>query len=170
MAQDVSRRRLLQFGGIAAASVVLSGPRPFSASGLVGMAAAAEATPAPTGMLTDLLPQALGTGAGQNPRFSWQVPDLREGTVQRAYQLQLAATPGGFEDDDQLVWDSGKQDSVDSTAVPYGGPALKPRTAYWWRVRSWVNKRSAWSEPVLLATSVEDEWEAKPIWVAKPGR
>ncbi|MDX3865950.1 family 78 glycoside hydrolase catalytic domain [Streptomyces europaeiscabiei] len=165
MAQDFPRRRLLQFGGIAAASVVLSGPRPFSASGPVGMAAASEATPAPTGMLTDLLPQALGTGAGQNPRFSWQVPDLREGTVQRAYQLQLAATPGGFEDDDQVVWDSGKQDSVDSTAVPYGGPALKPRTAYWWRVRSWVNKRSAWSEPVLLATSVEDEWEAKPIWV-----
>ena len=68
-------------------------------------------------MLTDLLPRALGTSAGHNPRFSWQVPDFCAGTVQHAYQLQLAATPGGFQDD-ELVWDSGKRKSADSTAVP----------------------------------------------------
>ncbi|WP_216587727.1 family 78 glycoside hydrolase catalytic domain [Streptomyces brasiliscabiei] len=164
MARDFSRRRLLQLGGTVAASVVLTGPRAVAAPGSVASAAAAEAALVPTGMLTDLLPRALATTAGRNPRFSWQVPDFREGTVQRAYQLQVATTPGGFEDDDLLQWDSGKQDSVESTAVPYGGPALKPRTAYWWRVRNWCNKRSEWSAPVLLATSVEDEWEAKPIW------
>ena len=163
MARDFSRRRLLQLGGTVAASVVLSGPRAFAAPGQGAANAAAGKPPAPTGMLTDLLPKALGTSAGQNPRFSWQVPDFCAGTVQRAYQLQLAATPGGFEDD-ELVWDSGRRTSADSTAVPYGGPALKPRTAYWWRVGSWGEKRSAWSEPTLLATSVEDEWEAEPIW------
>ncbi|MDX3733217.1 family 78 glycoside hydrolase catalytic domain [Streptomyces caniscabiei] len=163
MARDFSRRRLLQLGGTVAASVVLSGPRAVAAAGPGAVATAAGKPPAPTGMLTDLLPRALGTSAGQQPRFSWQVPDFCAGTVQRAYQLQLAATPGGFEDD-ELVWDSGRRKSADSTAVPYGGPALKPRTAYWWRVSSWGEKRSAWSEPTLLATSVEDEWEAKPIW------
>lgn len=126
-------------------------------------------------MLTDLLPKGLGVGlgglgpgttAGKRPRFSWQVPDFGDGTLQSAYQLQLAATPTGFEND-QLIWDSGKVTSAASTAVTYGGPALKPRTAYWWRVSSWADKgeRSAWSTPVLLATSVEDEWEAEPIWV-----
>ncbi|KUM69870.1 family 78 glycoside hydrolase catalytic domain [Streptomyces curacoi] len=162
MSWDLSRRRLLQLGGVTAASVVLTGPRALAAA--QPAAAPAGQPPAPSGMLADLLPQALGTSAGQRPRFSWQMPDFGAGTVQRAYQLQLAATPGGFEAD-RLVWDSGRQDSADSTAVPYGGPPLEPRTAYWWRVRSWGEKRSAWSRPVLLATSVEDEWEAEPIWV-----
>ncbi|TQE37934.1 hydrolase [Streptomyces ipomoeae] len=171
MARALSRRRLLQLGGTAAASVVLSGgpqafaaPAPRAAAGPMGVPGAPGKPPAPTGMLADLLPQALGTSAGERPRFSWQVPDFGAGTVQRAYQLQVAATPGGF-DDDRLVWDSGKRASADSTAVPYAGPALEPRTAYWWRVSSWGEQRSAWSEPALLATSVEDEWEAEPIWV-----
>lgn len=155
MSWDLSRRRLLQLGGLTAASVVLTGPRALAAPGK---------PPAPTGTLADLLPQALATTAGQRPRFSWQVPDFGAGTVQRAYQLQVAATPGGF-DDDRLVWDSGKRTSAASVAVPYEGPALQPRTAYWWRVASWGEKRSSWSQPTLLATSVEDRWEAEPIWV-----
>ncbi|MFI6034964.1 family 78 glycoside hydrolase catalytic domain [Streptomyces sp. NPDC051315] len=159
MAWDISRRRLLQLGGAATASVVLTGPRALAA----GPPGTAGQPPRPTGMLADLLPRSLGTSAGRQPRFSWMVPDFGAGTVQRAYQLQLATTPGGFETD-QLVWDSGKRLSADSVAVPYGGPALKPRTAYWWRVSSWGERRSAWSEPALLATSVEDEWEAEPIW------
>ncbi|MDW4903963.1 family 78 glycoside hydrolase catalytic domain [Streptomyces sp. ADMS] len=163
MSWDLSRRRLLQLGGATAASVVLTGPRALAAPG-PGAAAAPGRPPVPTGMLTDLLPQALTTSAGQNPRFSWQVPDFCAGTLQRAYQLQLAAAPGGFADE-RLVWDSGRRQSADSTAVPYAGPPLQPRTAYWWRVASWGDKRSAWSEPALLATSVEDEWEAEPIWV-----
>jgi alpha-L-rhamnosidase len=155
MPWDLSRRRLLQIGGGTAASVVLTGPR---------AVAAPAKPPAPTGTLTDLLPQALGTTAGQQPRFSWQVPDFGACTVQRAYQLQVAATPGGFEDD-RLVWDSGRRVSADSVAVPYEGPPLQPRTAYWWRVASWGGTRSAWSAPTLLATSMEEEWEAEPIWV-----
>ncbi|MGW0820146.1 family 78 glycoside hydrolase catalytic domain [Streptomyces sp. NPDC002845] len=166
MSWDLSRRRLLQLSGAAAASVVLTGPRALAATdpgAAPAAAAAAGKPPAPTGTLADLLPQALTAGPGQRPRFSWQVPDLGAGTVQRAYQLQLATTPGGF-DDDRLVWDSGRRESADSTAVPYAGPALQPRTAYWWRVSSWGETRSAWSEPALLATSVEDAWEAEPIW------
>lgn len=155
MSWTPSRRRLLQLGGLTAASVVLTGPRAVAAPGK---------PPAPTGTLADLLPQALTTTAGQRPRFSWQVPDLGAGTLQRAYQLQVATTPGGFEDD-RLVWDSGRKLSADSVAVPYAGPALKPRTAYWWRVASWGETRSAWSQPTLLATSVEDQWEAEPVWV-----
>ncbi|MES5819867.1 family 78 glycoside hydrolase catalytic domain [Streptomyces sp. RG80] len=163
MSWDLSRRRLLQLGGVTAASVVLTGPRALAADG-PGVAAAPGKPPAPTGTLADLLPQALVTTAGERPRFSWQVPDFGAGTVQTAYQLQVAATPGGFEED-RLVWDSGKRRSAASVAVAYEGPALQPRTAYWWRVAGWGEKRSSWSEPALLATSVEDEWEAQPIWV-----
>ncbi|MFI2433312.1 family 78 glycoside hydrolase catalytic domain [Streptomyces sp. NPDC018693] len=164
MSWELSRRRLLRIGGATAASVVLGGPRAFAADGPAGAAPAVGGPPGPTGTLADLLPQALVAGAGERPRFSWQVPDFGAGTLQRAYQLQVAATPGGFEDD-RLVWDSGRRTSAESVAVPYGGPPLEPRTAYWWRVASWGEKRYAWSEPALLATSVEDEWEGRPIWV-----
>ncbi|MDO0917053.1 hypothetical protein QQM39_41525 [Streptomyces sp. DT2A-34] len=126
MSWDLSRRRLLQLGGVTAASVVLTGPRALAAA--PSAAATVGQPPAPSGMPADLLPQALGTSAGQRPRFSWQMPDFGAGTVQQAYQLQLAATPAGFEED-RLIWDSGRQESAASTAVPYGGPALEPRTA-----------------------------------------
>ncbi len=161
MSWELPRRSFLNLGGATMASVALG------VSGAVPAAAAAD-SPAPTGMLTDLLPQGLGTTAGQAPRFSWLVPDFGAGTLQRAYQLQLAATPAAFKDDDLVLWDTGKTTSAASTAVPYTGPALQPRTAYWWRVRSWAGKRSAWTDPVLLSTSVEDQWEATPIW-APPG-
>lgn len=159
---NLSRRRLLQIAGTTAASVMLTGPRVLAAPGKLP-----ESTgklPAPTGMLTDLLPQALNTAAGQGPRFSWQVPDFGAGTVQRFYQLQVASSPSDF-DSGKLVWDSGLQTSDSSVAVPYEGPALEARTAYWWRVSSWGKQASDWSEPTLLATSVEDQWEAKPIWL-----
>jgi alpha-L-rhamnosidase len=155
MSKHLSRRTVLQVGAAASASVVLNGPWT--------SAAAQGKPPAPTGLLTDLLPECLGTSSGQGPRFSWQVPDLGPGTRQRAYQLEVATTPAGF-DGHHLVWSSGKVAGAESTAVNYGGPVLKPRTAYWWRVSSWGDKRSSWSKPVLMATAVEDEWQAEPIW------
>jgi len=131
---DLSRRRLLQLSGAAAASVVLTGPPAVAAS--AGAAAHSPGAGGPSGLLTDLLPQGLGMTAGQQPRFSWQVPDFGAGTTQRAYQVQLAATPDAWDDRRRVLWDSGRTESADSVAVPYGGPALRPRTAYWWRVRS----------------------------------
>lgn len=159
MSRHPTRRTALQLGAAASAAVVFTGPRATAAAQGNGKGA----PPAPTGLLTDLLPRALGTTAGQRPRFSWQVPDLGPRTRQRAYQLEVATTPAGFRNH-RLVWSSGRVAAADSTAVAYGGPALKPRTAYWWRVRSWADKPSSWSEPVLMATAVEDEWQAEPIW------
>lgn len=151
----LSRRKLLQVVGTTAASVVLSGPRAL---------AALDKPHAPSRLLTDLLPQALNTSAEQRPRFSWQVPDFGVDTIQRFYRIQVASSPDGFARS-KLIWDSGLQPSASSVAVPYEGPTLRPRTAYWWRVLSWGKQASGWSEPTLMATSVKDQWEAKPIWL-----
>ncbi|MFJ3673312.1 family 78 glycoside hydrolase catalytic domain [Streptomyces sp. NPDC090106] len=160
MSRPLSRRRILQASGAVAASVVLTGT-PAAAAAPTGHSSGASG--APSGLLTDLLPQGLGTAAAQGPRFSWQVPDAGSATVQRAYQVQLATTPNDFSKR-HLVWDSRTVASAQSTALPYGGPALEPRTAYWWRVRTLAQGWSAWSDPVLMATSVEDQWTAAPIW------
>ncbi|QHY97084.1 Glyoxalase/Bleomycin resistance protein/Dioxygenase superfamily protein [Streptomyces sp. S4.7] len=102
MSRHPTRRTALQLGAAASAAVVFTGPRASAAAQGRGKGA----PPAPTGLLTDLLPQALGTTAGQRPRFSWQVPDLGPRTRQRAYQLEVATTPAGFKNH-RLVWSSG---------------------------------------------------------------
>ncbi|SNS30350.1 family 78 glycoside hydrolase catalytic domain [Actinomadura mexicana] len=126
-----------------------------------GTAAASPAARTPSGLLTSLMPDGLGVTA--RPRLSWQVADLGPGTRQTHYQVQFATTPARLEHGPH-AWDSGRAASAASVAVPYGGPALSPRTAYWWRVRTFDGHRaSRWSEPALLATGV-GEWSAEPIW------
>ncbi|MFD4577378.1 family 78 glycoside hydrolase catalytic domain [Streptomyces sp. NPDC058417] len=166
MSRELSRRTMLHLGGAVVASVGPAQPASAAASPLA--AHADDEAPVPDGLLANLLTRGLGVAAGRDLRLSWQVPDQGPGTVQHAYQIQLASLPKGFERGD-LVWDSGRVESAASTAVPYAGRALKPRTAYWWRVRTWGTRRSGWSRPVLLATSVEDQWQARPVW-APPGR
>lgn len=174
MSPQVSRRHVLQLGGAGAASVVLAAQPAFAAAASTAGAGPAargcEGTAAPTGLLADLLPQALGVPAGEAPLFSWQVPDQGAGTVQAAYRIQVATSPDALGAHSRMLWDSGKVASAASTAVPYAGPALRSRTAYWWRVRTWGPGGSGWSRPALLATSMDDEWQATPIWVrGNPG-
>ncbi|TDD87808.1 hydrolase [Actinomadura darangshiensis] len=159
----ISRRHFLGASAAGAAGAVVLGPAGGTAS------AAPPAARTPSGLLTSLLPDGLGVTAAR-PRLSWQVADLGHGTKQTHYQVQFATTPsrlGG-----RHVWDSGRVASADSVAVPYGGPALSPRTVYWWRVRMFDGHGSSrWSEPALLATGVAD-WTAEPIWapaVQAPG-
>ncbi|SPT57180.1 Uncharacterised protein [Actinomadura madurae] len=156
----MSRRRFLgaSAAGVTGA-VVLGDAGPASA-------ASPAASPArgrtPSGLLTSLLPAGLGVTA-TGPRLSWQVADLGPGTRQTHYQVQFATTPARLERGPRL-WDSGRVASARSVAVPYGGPALEPQTAYWWRVRTFDGHRSSrWSEPALLATGV-GAWTAEPIW------
>jgi len=93
----------------------------------------------PTGLLVEHLSNPLGID-NPAPCFSWQIKSPRRGVKQTAYQIQVAS-------DKQLLgigrpdmWDSGKVDSSDQTAVPYGGKKLASRQAYYWRVRVWDEK------------------------------
>lgn len=171
MSPTVSRRHVLQLGGAGAAAAVLASQPGLAAGATTGDDAASQPTASvPTGLLADLLPQALGVPSAEAPLFSWQVPDAGAGTVQSAYQIQVATSPEGFGVRGRMLWDSGRTASAASTAVRYGGPSLSSRTAYWWRVRTWTPGNSGWSEPALLATSMDGEWEAVPIWVrGNPG-
>ncbi|WP_455578039.1 glycoside hydrolase family 78 protein [Actinomadura luteofluorescens] len=153
----MSRRHFLGASAAGVAGTVVLG----SAGGTASAAPAPPAARTPSGLLTSLMPDGLGVGA--RPRLSWQVADLGPGTKQTHYQVQFATTPARLEHGPH-AWDSGKAASAVSVAVPYGGPALSPRTVYWWRVRTFDGPRaSRWSEPALLATGVGG-WSAEPIW------
>ena len=105
----------------------------------------------PTGLLTDLLHDAVGAGVGSCPCFSWLVRALGDGAVQSAWHIVIdresvaaGAGRGG-------VWDSGRMAGSDSSAVRFGGAALAAGR-YWWSVRLWTggDQPGPWAEPVAF--------------------
>ena len=125
--------------------------------------------------------------ATPRPRLSWVVPtvalwpksplssELAVATdiMQTAYQIRfyrfdplkaLAPAKGAKQYDypmpepgKTLVWDSGRVESGQSTAVTYGGPALDSDTVYGWEVKTWLNTGTecGWSELKLFKTAPE---------------
>ncbi|TDC45022.1 hydrolase [Actinomadura sp. KC345] len=156
----MARRRFLGASAAGATGAVVLGSAGTAAAAPAGGAARRT----PSGLLASLMPDGLGITAAR-PRLSWQVADLGPGTEQTHHQVQFATTPARLERGPRF-WDSGRVASGASVAVPYGGPALSPETAYWWRVRTFDGHRSSrWSEPALLATGV-GAWTAEPIWTS----
>lgn len=76
---------------------------------------------------------------------------------QNAYQIEVTG-----------VWDSRKIVSDQSVNVEYGGPALKPGTAYGWKIRVWdeADEVSAWSNPALWTRGIfrPEHWKAQ--WIS----
>ncbi|OLS42202.1 alpha-L-rhamnosidase [Bacillus sp. MRMR6] len=99
----------------------------------------------------------------KRPRISWKIQSDRRGTMQKAYQIQVA-------NDDEfcdLIWDTGKVESAESIHIEYEGPNVHSRIRYYYRVKIWDNyKREAnwsdtgWWETALLA---KEEWKA--AWI-----
>ena len=90
-----------------------------------------------------------------HPAFSWIVPGETEGTCQTAYRLIVADNPADAAAGKGNVWDSGEVGSDRSVAVRYAGEALKPGTAYFWRVKTTTNTEgeSDWSEVKAFRTA-----------------
>lgn len=122
-----------------------------------------------TDLTVESAPHPLGLGETQ-PRFGWIATSRERGQRQTAYRILVASTADLLARDKGDVWDSGRVDSPESVAAPHGGPALRSRTRYWWKVRVWDadGRPSAWSQPDwwemgLLSPA---DWRAK--WIAGP--
>ena len=89
-----------------------------------------------------------------HPRFSWVVPSSGNGTMQTAYQIQVATCVEKLLVNAD-VWDSQKCAGNQSVSVPYQGADLQPSSYYYWRVKTWDNHgvESGWSEPKLFLTA-----------------
>ena len=109
-------------------------------------------------------PLGLGT---RTPRLSWWIHGDARGIVQAEYQVQVARTADDLTRGRNLVWDSKRVKSSESTLRPYDGPAVESRRRYYWRVRVWdsTNRESAWSTPSWWEMGLLDpsEWTAQ--WI-----
>ena len=80
------------------------------------------------------------------PRFSWKIASEVNGTIQKAFQIQVSSKADSF-GSSELAWDSGEKQSQQSLFVPYGGSPLEVEKKYFARVRIWAPEPTEWSAP-----------------------
>jgi alpha-L-rhamnosidase len=126
------------------------------------------------------------------PKFSWKLRDPEPGAQQTAYEVLVASSPELLTQGKTDVWDGGRVNSSQSIGIPYAGPALKPSTRYFWRVKlhgsnglPYTASEASWwetglslqpprlSEPLTLAVAgadlmAEDAWRAQWIGYETP--
>lgn len=167
---ELSRRRFVQAGGVAAAAVTASGAIALPASAAPAPGRARTLRPADPRV--GHLPSPLGIDATK-PTLSWRFAAGPRNAVQSAYQVRAATSDARLARPD--LWDSGKVGGAAVSAV-YAGRALKSRERASWQVRVWDGhgRASAWSEPshfemgLLAAADWTAQWIGNEAWSAEP--
>ncbi len=97
------------------------------------------------------------------PTLSWEVDSQARAQVQSAYQIKVADESG------DIVWDSGKVESNETTGIEYEGEELSPMQKYTWNVRVWDkdNAVSDWSEQASWETGLTEEQWKDADWIGK---
>lgn len=90
------------------------------------------------------------------PTFSWIVPQCEgeHNVIQRSYQIAVDDNPADAAAHTGKVWNSGRQKSTQSIAVPYLGVDLQPNKTYYWSVKVTTNSsRGDWSKTESFRTA-----------------
>ena len=146
--------------------------RTFFAPAVLLLAATASATAAdrgalaPTYLRTEYRVNPLGIEE-RAPRLSWLVESAARGQVQSAYHVLVAGSPEELAKDKGDLWDSGKVESDETTAVAYGGKALPSHAYAFWKVRVWdkAGVPSAWSPPAQWSAGILEPAGWKAQWI-----
>ena len=78
--------------------------------------------------------------ARRHPFFGWIVNSDQKNSLQTAFRILVASTPGNIRNNIGDFWDSGKIPSDQSINITYDGKALIPGKIYYWKVKSWINQ------------------------------
>lgn len=92
------------------------------------------------------------------PTFSWIVPQDKgqHNVIQRSYQIAVDDNPADAAAHTGKVWNSGRQKSTQSIAVPYLGVDLQANKTYYWSVKVATNhSQGEWSKIESFRTAQE---------------
>jgi alpha-L-rhamnosidase len=140
------------------------------AAGAAAPAAAQRPPLAVVRLETDATAEPLGID-DRAPRLTWALASDRRGVLQTGYRVLVATRPELLREGRADVWDSRDVRSAEP-AVIYAGPALRPRTRYWWAVRTTATGglASAWSAPGWFETGLLGATEWRGQWITGPER
>jgi len=99
-----------------------------------------------------------------SPRISWQIKAVTRSTMQSAYRIQISMDKS-FQS--EIVWDTEKVESDQSTQIEYKGKSLKSTERYYYRVQIWDNKgnTSDWSEICFWEMGLLEKTDLKADWI-----
>ncbi|MFW2504156.1 family 78 glycoside hydrolase catalytic domain [Clostridium diolis] len=94
----------------------------------------------------------------KTPRFSWQLHSDRMNVYQDSWQIVVKK-------EEEVVWDSGRQDSQKTYGLHYLGKALESKTEYCYVLTVWDNHGESATETGKFETVLLDrsEWNGKFI-------
>ena len=102
----------------------------------------------------------------QQPRLSWQIAATVNNVQQTAYQVVVAESSGDLENENNLVWNTGKMQSDASVLIPYKGLLLESGKSYYWKVKAWTNKgETPWSPANSWTMALLDASEWQGSWI-----
>ncbi|TSA37442.1 MAG: hypothetical protein D4R65_00790 [Verrucomicrobiaceae bacterium] len=101
-----------------------------------------------------------------NLRFGWVIDTQQRALKQSAYQILVASSQQGLDDNKGDLWDSGKVVSSQQNGIAYAGRPLVGKTGYFWKVRIWDGdgKAGEWSQRAAFETGIVDadkDWSGK---------
>lgn len=85
------------------------------------------------------------------PSFSWQMISDEQGQSQKKYQIMVFDRASR-----QLVWDSKKIKSSQSSNIRYAGIPIRPETTYDWAVKVWDAKGKMYEKHSFFSTGLMD--------------
>ncbi|MEP7356140.1 MAG: family 78 glycoside hydrolase catalytic domain, partial [Anaerolineales bacterium] len=101
------------------------------------------------------------------PRLGWRLEAPERSVRQTAYQIRAAGSLDDLHGDRDVLWDTGRVESRQSTQRPYTGPPLQSRQRCFWQVRIWDDhgQPTAWSEPAAWEMGLLQpaDWQAEFI-------
>src|SRR4051794_24108471 len=126
---------------------------------VAGAQSQAASEPAAVGLTADGTPSALGIDDA-TPVLRWRIASSLRAVAQTKYRVLVASSADKLTPADADVWDTGDVQSA-AMAVKYAGPALEPRTRYYWTVRVSTKagvpavggRVSDWSSPTWFETA-----------------
>jgi alpha-L-rhamnosidase len=105
-----------------------------------------------------------------SPQLSWKIESEKRGTLQSAYQIEVADSPENLSIRDSIIWNSGKVNSAKSVGVAYEGPKLISRKLYYWHVMIWDfnGNSSSFSQPAFYEMGLLNQEDWKADWIGYP--
>ncbi len=96
------------------------------------------------------------------PRLSWTLTSSEKGDRQTAFQVLVAASEAALAQQRGDLWDSGKVNSDETTAIVYSGKTLASHQRCYWKVQVWDKggKVSGWSKPAMWSVGLlkTEDW------------